>query len=283
MAMWSDEYSVASTWCDDSLDAPHAYSVASTWCDDSVAPCPPLPLRRMENDPWMVAPPSGHDYDVRHENDGGHANRGGHENDPLSRADPWSQLGQGRSSDQAISDMKRDESKWWQEKGHPKNIIKMYMELCGDRQILEEAFEVFVREESYLAWHWKWHEHADLDRCGCGQYYAMVVMKSAMPNAVRGHGISNQDRVHKYMEAFMAYVMKGQSRLQWQWAVSNMIDFMQALYKLASAALPDGVPHGVIRDEWDIKRMQEIVNSRLHGDHDERAAFVWPYGEVYRN
>ena len=81
----------------------------------------------------------------------------------------------------------------------------------------------------------------------------------------------------------MAYVMKGQSRLQLQLAVSNMIDFMQALYKLASAAVPDGVPHGVIRDEWDIKRMQEIVNSRLHGDHDERAVFVRPSGEVYRN
>ena len=266
MAVWVERV----VWSDEN-------SVVSIWCDGSVPTSPPLPLSLMETDPWMVAPPSGHDHGVRHENAGGHENRGGHENDPLSLADPWPQLEQGRS------DFKRDESKWWQVKGHPKNIVRMYMELREDRQILEEAFDVFVREESYLLWHSKWHGHADLDRCGCGQYYAMVVMKSAMPNAVRRCGISNQDRVHRYMEAFMAYVMKGQSRLQWQLAVSNMIDFMQALYKLASAAVPDGVPHGVIRDEWDIKRMQEIVNSRLHGDHDERAVFVWPYGEVYRN
>ena len=202
-AVSSDEYSVASSWRDE-------YSVDSSWRDEYSVD------GGHENDPCMVAV-GGRENHGRHENDGGHENRGGHEDDPLSRADPWSQLGQGRSSDQAISDMKRDESKWWQEVGHPKNIIKMYEELCDDREILEDAFKVFAQEQKPLEWHWTWHEHADLNRCGCGQYYAMVVMKSAMPNSVREHGISNQDTVHKYMEGFMAWVMKGQNRLQWQW------------------------------------------------------------------
>jgi hypothetical protein len=173
--------------------------------------------------------------------------------------------------------MKRDESKWWQEVGHPKNIINMYMELCGDKQVLEDAFKVFARDHSVKHWHWKWHEYEDLDRLGCGQYWAMVVMKSAMPNSVKDNGISSQDTVHKYMEGFMAWVIKGQNKLEWKWAVSNMIDFMQALSKLSLAATPHGfLPYGVIRDDCDIRSMQETVNSKLHGEDDECTVIAIP-------